>query len=58
MKRIQVIKVRNYDEDRINRLAVVVDRFEAMETDKERRMALDWLESKYHYCTLADQGKG
>jgi hypothetical protein len=43
----QVIKVKNYGDPRINRLAVVQDQFCKMENDKERRLALEWFMSKY-----------
>ena len=46
-KRMQTIKVKDYDDDWINRLAVIGNRFEAMESEEERRAALDFFIAKY-----------
>jgi hypothetical protein len=49
MKRLpqQIVKVKNYGNDWINRLAVVGDQFEKMEGSKEQAAALRFILSKY-----------
>ena len=42
----QVIKIKNYGDDRLNRLAVVADTFEKMEP-RERAAVFRWLISLY-----------
>ena len=51
--RQQIIKIRNYGNDWLNRLAIVEDTFEKMEP-KERAAAFRWLISKYPNETHPD----
>lgn len=46
-RRTQTIKVKDYGDEWLNRLAVIGDRFEAMECDRERAAALRFFLAKY-----------
>ena len=43
----QVVKVKNYGNDWISRLAVISDQFEKMEGAREQKAALEYIMSKY-----------
>jgi hypothetical protein len=46
MKKIQVIKVKNWGDEWLNRLAVIEDRFGKMGAT-ERKATMNWLIAKY-----------
>lgn len=51
---MQTIKVKDYGDTWVNRLAIIGHAFEAMESDIERAAALHFFNSKYGVLIVAD----
>ena len=46
-KRLQIVKVKDYEDGWVNRLAVVLDQFRKMDSTRERGASLRFLIEKY-----------